>query len=235
MNAQYEDVVPLVPNSGEDESTTSDSAAALRKRRQRNLSRQRLQSLELYLKREEEENASFQTTCFGDSWRFLASVLLASIIVGPLLLTHYRSSASSHSTTEWLSSFDSLPCAHSLQISYSTVYDKIAKATSFCQESQPLCSCTSPLVPKAAVDDSQIPQWNEAFQRNVDLVKNISATVDVVLLGDSITEHWQGTSMGREKYPEINKVYMDLFQNKRTTGVTGLALGISGDRVRNIV
>jgi len=207
-------VVPLVDN---DENSTD---SALRQRgRQR---KQRLRSLEIAMRAEEASSGT--TTCLGDSWRFIASIILGSIIVGPLLLKHYRSS----SEQTWPS--DSLECAHDLGISYSNMWNEIHKAKSFCRESQPSCTCISPLIPKAAVDDLQKPEWSKAFERNVDLAKNAN-DVDVVLLGDSITEHWQGTSVGRLKYPEIHDVYKDLFQNKQQTGIEGLALGISGDRV----
>jgi hypothetical protein len=52
------------------------------------------------------------------------------------------------------------------------------------------------------------------------------------LLGDSITEHWQGTSTGKPKHAEIKDVYEELFRNPN--GIKGLALGISGDRVSQI-
>jgi hypothetical protein len=209
-------VAPLMAGEIENEST-------LRRRQQQTKNKQRLASLELMLRQQEEAEPS-QTTCLGDSWRLVASIILASIIMGPLVLKHYRP------TAFWQAS-DSSSCAKDLDISYWKLYNTISskKTTNYCQEA--CTTCTSPLVPKAAVDDSQLSLWNEAFQRNLALVKNTTAMPDVVLLGDSITEHWQGTSMGQPKYPEIHQVYQDLFQNKPETGIEGLALGISGDRV----
>lgn len=216
-------VAPLVVGEIENESTLR-----MRQRRQTK-SRQRLASLELMLRQQEEAEPS-QTTCLGDSWRLVASIILATIIVGPLVLKHYRHSSS----TFWQAS-DSLSCAHDSKISYWNLYNTISssKTTNYCRDT--CTTCASPLVPKAAVDDSQLPLWNDAFQRNLALVKNTTTAPDVVLLGDSITEHWQGTSMGRNKYPEIHQVYQDLFQNKQETGIEGLALGISGDRVSTIL
>jgi lysophospholipase L1-like esterase len=220
-------VVPLVANNDTDGSSTAGADSALRKRRQRN--KQRLHSLEIALRAQEEEDSA-TTTCLGDSWRFVASVLLASVMIAPLLLKHYRSS----STLPWPS--DLLPCAQDLHISYSATWEKMRKVTDYCIESRPSCDCTSPLVPKAAVSESQLTEWNRAFHRNVDLVKNASTDEpDVVLLGDSITEHWQGTSMGRMKYPDIHKVYQSLFRDKPKNGITGLALGISGDRCPQVL
>jgi hypothetical protein len=71
------------------------------------------------------------------------------------------------------------------------------------------------------------------MERNIELIKNETETPDLVLLGDSITEHWQGTSMGKPKHDaEIKDVYEELFRNPN--GIKGLALGISGDRVSKI-
>ena len=70
------------------------------------------------------------------------------------------------------------------------------------------------------------------MKRNIELIKNEPETPDVVLLGDSITEHWQGTSTGKPKHEEIKDVYEELFRSPG--GIKGLALGISGDRVRTI-
>ena len=210
-------VVPLVDNDND----SSGMDSALRKRRQR---KQRLKSLEIAMRQQEDD--AYYPTCLGDSWRLLASVLLGCIMVAPLVLKYYRSS----NITTWPS--DDLPCAQDLQISYSHTYDKIYKATAYCSETKPLCNCTSPFIPKFAADDSRKEQWGKAFDRNIGLAKTTSnSNVDVVLLGDSITEHWQGKSMGRPKYPDIHRVYEDLFQNKQKTGIDGLALGISGDRV----
>ena len=223
-------VVPLVASNDTDASSAAGGGgdSALRKRRQR--SKQRLHSLELAMRAQEEEESS-TTTCLGDSWRFVASVLLASVMVAPLLLKHYRSSSS------WPS--DLLPCAQDLHISYSATWETMNTATDYCIESRPSCDCTSPLVAKAAVSDSQLTAWNAAFHRNVDLAKNASTTTtdepNVVLLGDSITEHWQGTSMGRMAYPDIHRVYQSLFRDKSKNGITGLALGISGDRCPQVL
>ena len=85
-------------------------------------------------------------------------------------------------------------------------------------------------MPRYAVDERHRESWGNTFDRNVALAKK-AGDPDVVLLGDSITEHWLGTGLGIEKYPDINEVYKDLFQNKKIQGIEGVALGISGDRV----
>jgi lysophospholipase L1-like esterase len=64
-----------------------------------------------------------------------------------------------------------------------------------------------------------------------------TANLDVVLLGDSITEHWLGTDFGvqEKKWKEHYQVYQELFQNNNNRDdndkvtTSGLALGIGGD------
>lgn len=70
------------------------------------------------------------------------------------------------------------------------------------------------------------------MERNIELIKNDamnSITHDVVLVGDSITEHWQGTGLSKTNHEDIKEVYDELF--RQPDGIKGLALGISGDRV----
>ena len=57
--------------------------------------------------------------------------------------------------------------------------------------------------------------------------------VDVVFLGDSITERWRETDMGSRKAAAIGstEVFNDLFSKARGSKYNGLALGISGDTV----
>lgn len=68
----------------------------------------------------------------------------------------------------------------------------------------------------------------------MDLIANstTSTKLNVVMIGDSITERWQGTGMARLKFPDFIPVYQDLFQSNNDASIQGLALGISGDRVR---
>jgi hypothetical protein len=61
---------------------------------------------------------------------------------------------------------------------------------------------------------------------------------DVVFLGDSITEGWRGTSYGIpvERKQDNLEVFQSLFRGGGTersgdNSLSGLALGISGDRV----
>ena len=56
---------------------------------------------------------------------------------------------------------------------------------------------------------------------------------DVVLLGDSITEHWFGTEFGMpaDAWQEVNLVFREELTKLGGGRVDGLALGIAGDRV----
>jgi lysophospholipase L1-like esterase len=117
------------------------------------------------------------------------------------------------------------------------------------------CSCLHPGLPVRRTGDQFGDSWFRTFQRNLQLIAatvNAStststaaglttatgtANLDVVLLGDSITEHWLGTDLGVEhkKWEEHFQVYQELFQNKNSRDdndkvtTSGLALGIGGD------
>lgn len=58
-------------------------------------------------------------------------------------------------------------------------------------------------------------------------------SVDVVFLGDSITEGWGGTSLGKSvKEKEANaEVFKSLFHLDKGAEFQGLPLGIAGDKV----
>ena len=63
--------------------------------------------------------------------------------------------------------------------------------------------------------------------------------LDVVFVGDSITEHWNGRDMGdvRDKDHDVSLVFQQLFQKQQhqsQSQIQGLALGIAGDRVSHI-
>lgn len=65
-----------------------------------------------------------------------------------------------------------------------------------------------------------------------------SYALDVVFLGDSITEHWNGRDMGefREKDQNTSLVFQNLFQKQKNhSEIEGLALGIAGDRVSSML
>jgi len=117
------------------------------------------------------------------------------------------------------------------------------------------CSCQNPVV---GAIPSHRDSWLGGFDANLKLLQQENrTTLDVVMVGDSITEHWQGTSMGQpsSKYAENLAVYDELFVHTTTTTssssseeatsssststtslpIEGLALGISGDRTPQVL
>lgn len=72
---------------------------------------------------------------------------------------------------------------------------------------------------------------------NIGLVNQSIASnteLDVVLVGDSITEMWNGRMMSGiyGNYDDNARAFQQLFQKERGGKVEGLALGIAGDQVR---
>lgn len=96
------------------------------------------------------------------------------------------------------------------------------------------CRCMNPVRPSQPDSDAWNSSWQVAHQRNIQLAteqQSRSPPLDVVLLGDSITESWLGTGMTHpmEKFASNLEVYHRLFDSPQAP-VQGLALGISGDR-----
>ena len=75
------------------------------------------------------------------------------------------------------------------------------------------------------------PLWSAGRQRNIELVASVSE-VDVLFLGDSITEHFMGTSLTvvRKDCAGIVEVFHQLFGTS-TGKYSAIPLGLSGDRV----
>jgi lysophospholipase L1-like esterase len=97
---------------------------------------------------------------------------------------------------------------------------------------KPECKCADPTQPDEG-KPFMIRQWRETHKRNIRLVEPLlqaAPELDVLLLGDSITEHWIGTDLGYEnpEFEECQQIYQQLFLDN--PNVRGLALGIGGDR-----
>lgn len=80
-------------------------------------------------------------------------------------------------------------------------------------------------------EDNQ--QWARVHHFNKESA-NASDDVDVVFLGDSITEGWSGTAWGRTnaKVHSVPQVFQSYFSIEHGGDYEGLALGIAGDSVR---
>lgn len=98
------------------------------------------------------------------------------------------------------------------------------------------CYCMHPLRPFYPQDPPNWAEgWQTAYKHNQQLIENVTTTpLDVVLMGDSITEHWMGVSLGvpSQTYQHNERVFHKLFdkENDEYAELQGLALGISGDR-----
>ena len=101
------------------------------------------------------------------------------------------------------------------------------------------CHCNDPLH-GSKTQQSWIKAWERTFKRNKELLLPFqNRGLDLLMLGDSIVEHWVGTDQAvlvagkiSAKYAGINQVYKKLFQSKE---LTGLALGIGGDRCSQLL
>ena len=99
-------------------------------------------------------------------------------------------------------------------------------------QNTPNCTCTTPLVPRYGYVPNSAHQdiWGATLNRNIELAKK-AGNPDVVMLGDSVMEHWLGTELGEISTPGIHHVFNFFFRDKASRGFDGLALGIAGDHV----
>lgn len=155
-----------------------------------------------------------QESCLGDTWRLLAGLLLAIVMASPFFF--YKQ--------------DTILCG----MDYSKLYKDVSKATNWCKNNKKddSCDCQNPVKPQQYLpneNDTYKQKWDSTLQQHA---SEAAAAADnsplIVFLGDSITEHWRGTSIGveRPKLAGIQKVFHDLFDP-----FNAMAFGIAGDRV----
>jgi hypothetical protein len=93
------------------------------------------------------------------------------------------------------------------------------------------CSCSNPTKPSAR----NIPGWNHTMKLNIGLVNQSIASktqLDVVMVGDAITELWNGREWGNFSGRQNNSMaFQKLFQKQNGSKIEGLALGLAGDQV----
>lgn len=90
------------------------------------------------------------------------------------------------------------------------------------------CTCKDPMVASGRME---YKPWAHAHALNVEKSQAKDNDVDVLFLGDSITEFWTGSSYGH-KHPKarhLPPVFQSLFDVSHGAPYQGLALGISGD------
>lgn len=105
------------------------------------------------------------------------------------------------------------------------------------------CQCRNPTIPVPRTAEF----WQAAFQRNQAFVKRESSLspegrsfdsmLDVVLLGDSITEHWIGEAAGRKNdaFAEHFNAFQTVLTRKGGGSIDAMALGIAADRIPNLL
>jgi lysophospholipase L1-like esterase len=82
-------------------------------------------------------------------------------------------------------------------------------------------------------------RWHDAFEESKKIADKASKLdpLQLVMIGDSITEQWNGLSVGHPiaKYEGNAAVFQELFQMENGGKINAAALGISGDRVSSLL
>eukprot|EP00978_Attheya_sp_CCMP212_P016161 scaffold42113_cov46-Attheya_sp.AAC.2 len=96
------------------------------------------------------------------------------------------------------------------------------------------CSCADPMEPKGRPGTRH---WSKATHLNAEDAVARQGDVDVVFLGDSITEGWRGTSYGNPvgRKEGIPAIFKNIFTVEGGGKYEGLALGIAGDTSPNLL
>ena len=99
-----------------------------------------------------------------------------------------------------------------------------------------LCECTNPLVPVPWPK----PGWDQHHTQLVDFAKKAAAAanLDIVMIGDSIIERWNGTRTVEQILADDGHltVFEEYFTRHGTGGtLDGIALGTSGDTSNNLL
>jgi lysophospholipase L1-like esterase len=204
--------------------------------------------LEYRIARDEDDDAS----CCTNTWKLLASLLLTSMVLGPFLYTsynkyHQRPNKPRPSLVATVPAFlemaDQLTCAASLNITYAQIFmdmkqiQRESASTQLCRDpTSEECWCSNPTIPVVRKFQfnprgQRDKAWRTTFQRNVEMASSAPDNLDVVFMGDSITEQWLGTSLMRpvKIVQQVPELWNDLF------GDNALALGMSGDRCNNLL
>ena len=108
------------------------------------------------------------------------------------------------------------------------VFEAQSTATSTTTEVQIKTSTTSSKM-KVVLD----PVWKQQHDRMVWDAEHAPKELDIVMLGDSIIERWNGTkNMGNEVIPNMRNPFEHRFTRAGGGDWEGLALGCGGDTVR---
>ncbi len=100
------------------------------------------------------------------------------------------------------------------------------------------CQCHNPTIPIPRTAEF----WQLAFERNRVLTKMAPSSLgvqslDAVILGDSIVEHWLGQTGGRDNtaYFQSRDAFQKILTRKGGGSIDAIALGIAADRISNLL
>lgn len=174
-------------------------------------------------------------TFISESWYpvyFGAGVLVALMIAAIMLVPGHNRPAPGQQTCELQATRNT---------SWSTLQHVVGNSSDLrCVEPEPWgkpCVCQNPTIGQP----SNVSGWQDAAAKNLDYIENATASnerhLDVVMVGDSIIEHWHGTGMGlpRDRFANNFAVYNQLFNLQAGAQISGLALGIGGDRCPQVL
>lgn len=97
--------------------------------------------------------------------------------------------------------------------------------------------CINPTIPMERPSKRRVAVWRQGRARNVQLAANTSSRpLDLVILGDSIIEHWLETDLGKPSpfwyVKNTSHVWKELFDNGHHAA---LPLGLSGDQINQLL
>jgi len=104
------------------------------------------------------------------------------------------------------------------------------------------CRCEDPLQPMSRWKEGPIVAWERSHTKNKDLVQYAIkelGNIDVVFLGENITELWAGKASSlyydSNVIDEISDKFWKKFGMNRKEQYNGISLGISGDTAPNVL
>jgi lysophospholipase L1-like esterase len=178
--------------------------------------------------------------------KLIVSVLVASAAVIPFLAGFFLEDGD-YRDDVWNPELQVQVQSTCAQLKYNQTFEELmqeiqdANPTDLCEASlvpdSKDCECLSPLA-GAPMIGMLGKKWSRAFQLEKQRVANAtSSSIEVAFVGDSITEHWLGTSFGNTvpKLQEIVPVFQKLFTRAGGSEIDGIVLGISSERCRNVL
>jgi len=97
------------------------------------------------------------------------------------------------------------------------------------------CHCNNPLLPEGRQEDAR---WEKTHHANKNAMQARDLDdLDVIFLGDSITEGWQGHFYSRpdERVNGARREFQSLFSKKHKAKYEGIPQGISADTIPNLL